>query len=229
MAKVKQKIKVSKNSMLLVLVGVFLIIAILLYGFEPKEEPLRVAFDTQGGGVIFDHQVHASLKDMPCKDCHHNFVDVENRNLSANCRDCHYRKELTDSCQDEPIHKNCIGRNCTACHSEGSVNCVFCHNAEPFASAPPPGKMEFETDGGRVAFDHKTHASADGYDLGCDTCHHGYKPEKKSFPMNCRRCHYNTKYKSICENEDTHVRCIGKNCVDCHTDGAEDCEICHKE
>jgi len=228
MAKVKEIIEGTKKSFFLVLVGIFLIIAILLYGFEPQEEPRRVAFDTQGGCVIFDHQVHVTLKNMLCEECHHNFDDVED-NSSANCRDCHYGKELKDSCQDEPIHKNCIGSNCTDCHTEGSVNCVFCHNAEPSPSAPAPDKLVFETDGGRVVFDHKTHASADGYDLGCDTCHHGYKPEKKSFPMNCRRCHYNAKYESICENEDTHVRCIGKNCVDCHTDGAEDCEICHKE
>jgi hypothetical protein len=229
MAKVKQLIEGSKKSFLLVLVGIFLLIAILLYGFEPQEEPRRVAFDTQGGGVIFDHQVHVALGNILCEECHHNFDNVED-DLSANCRECHYNREFKDSCQDEAIHKKCIGRNCTSCHLQGSVNCEFCHNAENFAIVKPPGKMEFDTDGGRVVFDHLTHASADGYDVACDTCHHGYKPEnKRSFPMNCRRCHYNTKYKSVCENENTHVRCVGKNCVDCHTDGAEDCEICHKE
>jgi hypothetical protein len=230
MAKMKQLIEGSKKSFLLVLVGIFLLIAILLYGFEPKEQPKRVAFDTKGGGVIFDHQVHVTLKNTLCEECHHNFADIEHPDLSTNCRECHYSRELKGSCQDEAIHKQCIGKNCIDCHAEGSVNCEFCHNAENFAIVKPPGKMEFDTDGGRVVFDHLTHASADGYDLSCDTCHHGYKPEnKKSFPMNCRRCHYNTKYKSVCENEDTHVRCVGKNCVDCHTDGAEDCEICHKE
>lgn len=229
MAKVKQLIEGSKKSFLLVLVGIFLLIAILLYGFEPKEQPRRVTFDTKGGGVIFDHHVHVALKNTLCEECHHNFDDVEN-NLSTNCRGCHYSKGFKESCQDEAIHKKCIGKNCTDCHAEGSVNCEFCHNAENFAIVKPPGKMEFDTDGGRVVFDHLTHASADGYDLSCDTCHHGYKPEnKKSFPMNCRRCHYNKKYETVCENEDTHVRCVGKNCVDCHSDGAEDCEICHKE
>jgi hypothetical protein len=229
MAKVKQLIEGSKKSFLLVLVGIFLIIAILLYGFEPKEQPRRVTFNTQGGGVIFNHQVHVSLKNTLCEDCHHNFDDMED-NLSTNCRGCHYNKEFKDSCQDEAIHKKCIGKNCTGCHVEGSVNCEFCHNAENFATVKPPGKMEFDTDGGQVVFDHLTHASDDGYDVECDTCHHGYKPEnKKTFPMNCRRCHYNKKYETVCENEETHVRCVGKNCVDCHSDGAEDCEICHKE
>ncbi|UCH95765.1 MAG: hypothetical protein JSV88_02670 [Candidatus Aminicenantes bacterium] len=225
MAKLKQITEGMKKTYLLVLVAVFVVIAILGYAFEPKEEPKRVAFDTKGGGVIFDHQVHVSLENVLCKECHHNFDDAED-NYSANCRGCHSREQ----CDDEAIHKKCIGRNCTGCHLEGSVNCNFCHNAEIFVSTKPPAKIEFDTDGGGVVFDHLTHASPDGYDLACDTCHHGYKPEnKKSFPMNCRRCHYNTKYETICEDEETHARCVGKNCVDCHTDGAEDCEICHKE
>lgn len=229
MTKVKQLIEGSKKSFLLVLVGIFLVIAILLYGFEPEEEPRRVAFDTKGGGVIFDHQAHVSLGNILCEECHHNFDNI-GVDLSPNCRECHYSRGYKNTCQDDAIHKNCIGRNCTGCHVEGSVNCEFCHNAEVFAAKLPPGKIEFETEGGRVVFDHLTHASADGYDVACDTCHHGYKPGgKKSFPMNCRRCHYNTKYKSVCGNKEPHVRCIGKSCIDCHTDGAEDCEICHKE
>lgn len=224
MDNVEQLTEARKKRYLLMLVAVFVIIAIVGYGFEQKKEPKRVAFDTQGGGVIFDHLLHVSLKNTQCQECHHNYEAGKDK-FAARCRECHFKKE----CEDEAIHKKCIGRNCTSCHAEGSVNCEFCHNAENFVPAPPPGKMEFETDGGRVFFDHSTHASPDGYDLACDTCHHGYKPENKNYPMNCRRCHYNTKYETICENEETHVRCVGKNCVDCHSDGAEDCEICHKE
>jgi hypothetical protein len=225
MAKIKQITEGMKRTYLLVLVAIFVIIAILGYAFEPKEEPKRVAFNTKGGGVIFDHRIHVSLKNTLCEECHHNFSDAEN-NFSANCRECHFK----EACEDEAIHKKCIGRNCIGCHVKDSADCEFCHNAENFVSSKPPGKLEFETDGGKVVFDHKTHASPDGYDLACDTCHHGYKPENKNtFPMNCRRCHYNTKYGNLCADEETHVRCVGKNCVDCHTDGTEDCEICHKE
>jgi hypothetical protein len=25
-----------------------------------------------------------------------------------------------------------------------------------------------------------------------------------------------------------HLRCIGKNCLECHSEGWDDCEICHR-
>lgn len=215
----------KKKIYLGVVTAVLVIIAILGYAFEKKAEPLRTAFDTAGGGVIFDHKMHASLKDTQCSECHHN--DDEN---ARSCRECHYSSEFKEACEDEAVHKRCIGKNCMSCHTESSVNCEFCHNAENFKRPQAPKTVKFETDGGPVIFDHFTHASADGYELECESCHHGYTEEnKKSLPMNCRRCHYNKKYEPICENADTHARCIGKNCLNCHEDGADDCTICHKE
>jgi|GEM_PF-1053166 len=237
MVNVKYLSEDRKKIFLSVVVIVLVIIAFLGYTFDKEKEPLRVAFDTKGGGVIFDHQKHTSLKDIQCSECHHNYEKGKRTSSSSTmrCRDCHYNKssEFKEICKDENIHKRCIGKNCASCHIENSVDCDFCHNAEAFIKKSEPQKVEFNTDGGLVIFDHAAHASSDGYDVACDTCHHGYngdKPDtKNSFPMSCRRCHYNKKYESICENEDTHVRCIGKNCVDCHTDGSEDCEICHKQ
>jgi hypothetical protein len=81
-----------------------------------------------------------------------------------------------------------------------------------------------------VEFNHFTHASPDEYDLACDECHHGYERGKNlKFMMNCRQCHYNTFHASLCEDDDMHVRCIGRNCINCHSDGVDDCQICHKE
>lgn len=217
----------KKRIYLGVVIAAFVIIAILGYALEKKKEPLRVAFDTGGGGVIFDHQMHASLKNTRCSECHHN---ADEDDAEMKCRVCHYSSEFKEACADEAVHKRCIGKNCADCHTGGTVQCEFCHNAEQFTPPEAPKTVEFDTDGGRVVFDHFTHASEDGYELECETCHHGYKPgNKKLFPMNCRRCHYNKKYEPICAEQDTHTRCIGKNCVDCHTDGTEDCEICHKE
>jgi hypothetical protein len=220
----------KKRLVLGVTVGILVIIAIIGYAFQGEKEPLRAAFDTKGGGVVFDHRLHTSLKDTACSECHHNYEEGKDGSAPMNCRECHYDKGDLETCRDEAVHKRCIGKNCQDCHGEGSASCEFCHNAEHFQRVKSPKTVTFDTDGGRVVFDHFTHASADGYDLSCDTCHHGYKPDKKSsFPMNCRRCHYNKKYSSICEEADAHTRCIGKNCVDCHEDGAENCEICHKE
>jgi hypothetical protein len=211
-------------------VVVLAIIAIVGYAFEKKKEPLRVAFATQGGGVIFDHKVHVSLKNTHCSECHHNYAEGEKGPMAMNCRACHYSKEYRELVDTESIHKRLIGKNCIGCHEQDSVNCVFCHNAENFSPVKKPEKVEFYTDGGPVVFDHSAHASAEGYGLECDSCHHDYKPgNKNSFPLNCRRCHYNKKYATICEKEDTHTRCIAKNCLVCHSDFADACEKCHKE
>lgn len=222
-----------KKLFLYVVIAAFVIIAIIGYSLEKKKEPIRVAFDTKGGGVIFNHKYHATLKDTKCEECHHNYEEGSDDPFAKEmrCRECHYHnKEYAEICEETNIHKRCIGKNCIDCHVQGSVNCEFCHNAENFKKYLEPETITFETDGGPVVFNHFGHADPDEYGLDCENCHHDYtKENKKKFPMNCRRCHYNTKYEKICENEDTHVRCIGKNCVDCHSDGAEDCSICHKE
>jgi hypothetical protein len=209
------------------------IIAILGYALEAKKEPVRVAFDTKGGGVIFNHQLHVNLKDVKCQECHHNYEPgAEKTGQEMNCRNCHFSKEFQGMCDDEAIHKQCIGKNCIDCHTAGSVECDFCHNAESFKQVEEPKQVKFETDAGTVVFDHFLHASADGLELSCDSCHHGYKPEeKKSAAMSCGRCHYNQKYKSLCETEDAenHINCISRNCMECHSDSMEDCEMCHKD
>jgi hypothetical protein len=227
----KEKLFLNKKPLFFgFLIVILIIIVIWGFAFEKKKEPIRVAFNTKGGAVIFSHQYHTSLKNSQCQDCHHNYDPDDKEPVEMNCRNCHYEKELLEICEDENIHKRCIGKNCTDCHVNGSVDCTFCHNTKNFEKGELPKEIKFETDGGPVVFNHFSHASTDEYGLDCESCHHGYTPEKqKTFPMNCRRCHYNTKYKSLCEKNDYHVRCIGKNCLDCHSEGSEDCEICHKE
>lgn len=227
------KVKVLTKRKEIVFGAVILILVILaLWGFvfEKQREPLRVAFDTKGGGVVFDHLYHTSLKDMTCQECHHNYKSGDQDSDQMNCRDCHYRKDHIGMCEDEAIHKKCIGKNCLDCHVQGSVGCEFCHNADHFETVAEPKEITFETDGGPVVFNHFSHASPDEYDIECQTCHHGYQRKKPGvFPMNCRRCHYNTKYTQICEDADIHMRCIGKNCIECHSDGVDDCTLCHEE
>ena len=230
MKKVKRLIKKRKSLYLKIFVLVLVVIAILGYSIDRKKEPIRVAFETKGGGVIFDHKLHVSLKDTNCEECHHNYEPDSKDPSEMNCRKCHYNSEFAEACEDEAVHKRCIGKNCVDCHVKDSAGCDFCHNAEVFKKILEPKTINFDTEGGLVVFDHFKHASPDEYDVDCESCHHGYKPEnKKIFVMNCRRCHYNKKYEKICESADTHVRCIGKNCLECHSEGTEKCEICHKE
>lgn len=229
MGKVKFLTK-KRDIFIVFFVAVLAVIAIWGFALEKKKEPIRVSFHTKGGGVIFDHRLHTSLKDTLCEECHHNHSSEQKESVEMNCRRCHYQKEFQDLCQDESIHKRCIGKNCLQCHVQGSVSCEFCHNAAHFEEIQEPPQVVFKTDGGPVVFNHLDHASPDGYDIECQTCHHGYTAgNAKTFPMNCRRCHYNVKYEMICENADVHMRCVGNNCIQCHSDGLDDCTICHKE
>ncbi len=229
---VKKITNVRREYLLALFLTILFVFSLLGYLFEGHHVPNRVAFNTKGGGIIFDHKFHTDIEKLECTECHHNYEDrkMDLASGALNCRSCHYSDEFKGICDDEQIHKRCIGKNCMKCHVEESVSCDFCHNAKRFKKTIEPQTVIFETDGGKVVFNHINHSSSEGYDLGCETCHHKYKPEKPGeFSMNCRQCHYNAKYSNLCENEDTHMRCIGKHCVECHSDGEENCEICHKE
>ncbi len=223
---------VRKKYVLALIITILIVFSLVGYLFEGHHIPIRVAFNTSGGDIIFDHKLHTDIEKLKCTKCHHNYEERK-MNLSSgslNCRSCHYSSEYAEICEDESIHKHCIGNNCIECHTKESVNCDFCHNAKKFKGAKEPEIVIFETENGKVVFNHKDHASEENYDLGCETCHHNYLPENVSiYSMNCRQCHYNSSYSSVCKNAEVHTRCIGKKCTECHTEGEENCEICHKD
>ena len=74
-----------------VLIALLVIVAFLGYAFEKKKVPVRVSFATKGGGVLFDHQLHVSLKDSKCVECHHNYEEGEKDASFSDmkCRACH--------------------------------------------------------------------------------------------------------------------------------------------
>ncbi len=242
-----------KRLLYIVILLILIVLAILGYSLEEKKIPGRIAISTAGGGVIFNHQQHMELKTknntMNCGTCHHNYKEGPNAQPSSKdnledmkCRVCHYRKGKPEvgNCAGAAIHKRCIGKQCLGCHAaepeKFTVACQFCHNAEHFSLAKTPQQVTFVTDAGLVVFDHFLHISEDGCAIECETCHHGYDAVKKkqsvnmqSFPMSCRRCHYNTFYGDICDSDEMHARCIGKQCIECHDDGGDNCQICHKE
>jgi hypothetical protein len=97
-----------------------------------------------------------------------------------------------------------------------------------FEQKADPIRVVFITKGGPVVFDHLEHASPEGYELECESCHHNYSAEEEnedSAIMNCRECHYSKKLTTVCEDADVHKRCIGENCMQCHE---ENCEFCHQ-
>lgn len=92
-----------------------------------------------------------------------------------------------------------------------------------------PTNIVLSNNGGTVLFTHKQHFDEDGGAFECETCHHNYDPEEQPpSEMNCRVCHYNEPdvVETVCNDDATHPRCIGKQCNECH-DG-EECTFCHR-
>jgi len=90
-----------------------------------------------------------------------------------------------------------------------------------------PLRVYFNTKGGNVIFNHRGHI--ENYESDCKKCHH--ETDKKEW--DCRSCHRSgTDTDSICDGSGIHKQCIGKNCVNCHTNmsglDGENCSFCHK-
>ena len=87
-----------------------------------------------------------------------------------------------------------------------------------------PIRIMLKSTAGKVLFDHKEHASEDGYGLGCDECHHMLDDEKEK-PEACGECHEVDGEDPIKRSEAFHQQCIG-----CHEDDGTapvDCSGCH--
>jgi len=92
-----------------------------------------------------------------------------------------------------------------------------------------PIRVLFKTKGGMVIFDHREHKGE--YDIKCSSCHHEADSEDSNIEWNCRSCHsIGMENYLICEDNPPH-KCIGSNCIDCHTKNGidtTDCKACHK-
>jgi hypothetical protein len=218
-----------------VLLIVCVLVSIAGYSaWRKTSPPNRVWFDASAGDVIFDHAYHTTFTE--CADCHHNFGE---EGAEMNCRACHYYGEAREFKSDNPNHPRFIGASCVACHKEDEmdVSCNTCHVQRSLAfersgRVPPPlpKKVTFDTDNGRVVFDHTIHIGED-VDASCVSCHHecvGGK-EMKGMPcqMKCRACHYELQDKIPESGDEYHVRYIGLSCTSCH--GEKDCGECHQE
>jgi hypothetical protein len=103
---------------------------------------------------------------------------------------------------------------------------VVCYAAFPEKAPEEPIRIMFKGTAGNVLFDHKLHASEDGYALECTDCHHDLEDEGER-PSSCSECH-----EADSEDEDAvkrldafHTQCIG-----CHEDDGTapaECSGCH--
>lgn len=218
------------------LVIICALVGIVGYSFPLRSDaPKKIWFDTSGGDVIFDHAYHLSF--LECSDCHH---DYDNESTPAdnemNCRSCHYYGEARDVQSEDETHTRFIGANCVDCHKEMEmeVACDTCHIREGFAFEESglvmpslPESVTFDTDNGKVTFNHILHISEDVGEP-CITCHHEFQENVgMEHEKSCRACHYNLAELIPEYDDEYHTRYIGASCANCHD--AEDCGMCHEE
>ena len=119
----------------------FLLVIVLLLGVgagttyyrerQPlPEEPIRVAYESKGGLVVFDHAAHTGRED-DCTVCHHYDGDEEEK---ENCRTCHEENEIPvmhayhqkgeDFLEDDD-YQSCM--SCHEAHGRDPKNCRGCH------------------------------------------------------------------------------------------------------
>jgi hypothetical protein len=130
---------------ILLVAGLFCFAA---FPVTPPEKPVRLAFQTKAGKVVFDHKTHLSDSGygLNCGDCHHHTGDGETETETlGNCGACHSKPEemerVSETCNEchdpedydleevvtrvDALHAQCI-----SCHEDfeaGPVDCAACH------------------------------------------------------------------------------------------------------
>ncbi len=97
-------------------------------------------------------------------------------------------------------------------------------------------RIDGNSDGFLVLFDHEIHKKKMGGPDSCKVCHHARFPHDKD--TGCYRCHTDMYLPVSIFNHDSHVAYLGGNqaCDDCHPsesnrgkEGTKDCAECHKD
>ena len=132
-------------TLILLVAGLFCFAA---FPVTPPERPVRLAYQTKAGKVIFDHKTHLSKTGygLDCGDCHHHTGEGEAETEDhGSCGDCHVKpveaqmvSQTCNECHDpedydleeltaraDAFHSQCI-----TCHKDfeaGPVECAACH------------------------------------------------------------------------------------------------------
>ena len=132
-------------AIILLVAGLFCYAA---FPVTPPEKPVRLAFQTKAGKVVFDHKAHLSDTGygLNCGDCHHHTGEGEaETETHGNCGICHARPEkmagVSQTCnechdpEDYDIEEmlartDSLHAQCISCHKDfgkGPVDCAACH------------------------------------------------------------------------------------------------------
>jgi hypothetical protein len=101
---------------------------------------------------------------------------------------------------------------------------VISYAAYPAKAPEEPIRLVLKNIGGNVLFDHKKHASDEGYGIGCKDCHHDMEDENSKV-IACGECHTPSGEDALRRPDAMHKQCQG-----CHEDfglGPVDCSGCH--
>jgi hypothetical protein len=104
------------------------------------------------------------------------------------------------------------------------VTGVIAYAAFPMKTPDQPVRLVLRNIGGNILYDHKKHASEDGYGIKCKDCHHDMEDDK-SKPTACGECHKPSGEDALRRADAFHQQCKG-----CHEDngmGPVECSGCH--
>jgi hypothetical protein len=123
----------SRKELNLVYIGtvILFLLAMVSYTAFPNQapkRPLRIAFQSVAGKVIFDHGGHHSEAGygLACGECHHTLAPHE-YDQAGSCIECH---ALESDDEDMPNRADAFHQQCIACHQEygaGPIDCSECH------------------------------------------------------------------------------------------------------
>jgi uncharacterized membrane protein len=82
---------------------------------------------------------------------------------------------------------------------------IVCYAAFPVAAPEEPIRLMYQTNAGKVLFDHKTHAGEKGIGLDCFDCHH-HPPDDESALIACGQCHLPVPEEGV----------VPESCLECH-------------
>jgi Class III cytochrome C family len=110
---------------------VLLLIAVVSYAAlpsKPPKQPIRIAFQSVAGKVLFDHSTHQTVEGygLACGECHHTLAPDEYDQAGA-CTDCHNTEEGDEDVpkRSDALHQQCIG--CHENYGTGPTDCYQCH------------------------------------------------------------------------------------------------------
>jgi len=193
--------------------------------------PQTLSYDTRLGPVTFDHARHVELEEGDCLACHTQlFPMAKSETLNYGGADLHRTAEANRT-------------SCAGCHvPEGEAfgaegNCQSCHEgltptrraALPAGAASAlPGEIVFDTNLGRVPFDHAGHVELAEQD--CKACHNQLFPMSRA-PLNYggadlhKTAEANNASCAGCHAPSESAFAAGQNCMRCHVDLEEPPQI----